>query len=437
MAVSPRRPHGVADAKGDAMWTRVLDRVFGPLIREGRLALELPDGSRRIYGVPDAPEILVRLHDWATVRRIALNPDLAVGEAYMNGTLSIGEDDLYGMLELAFRNRYADRPHGPRRLFLAGRGLLRRALQYNPVQRARANVAHHYDLSGALYDLFLDADRQYSCAYFPRPDMTLDAAQAAKKALIARKLCLAPGLRVLDIGSGWGGLGLSLARDHGADVTGVTLSTEQHALSNRRAADAGLAERARFLLQDYRTVTETFDRVVSVGMFEHVGVPHFRDFFRSLRARLAPDGIALVHTIGRSSPPGSTNSWLNRYIFPGGYCPSLSELAAAVEREGLVITDVEVWRLHYAETLAHWYRRFMANIDEARALYDERFCRMWRFYLIGCELSFRLGGQVVFQVQLARKQDAVPLTRDYLWRGDTVRTAPAPHRSRRRHPARV
>jgi len=299
------------------------------------------------------------------------------------------------------------------------RRLTRRLDQFNPVTRSRSNVAHHYDLSGELYDLFLDEDRQYSCAYFARPDMTLEEAQAAKKAHIARKLLIKPGMRVLDIGCGWGGMGLTLARDFGADVTGVTLSREQHAMANARAEKAGLSDKARFELMDYRDVAGQFDRIVSVGMFEHVGVPHYDEYFASVHRLLRPDGIALIHTIGRAGPPGATSPWITKYIFPGGYCPAMSEAVAAIERHHLVTTDVEVWRLHYAETLREWRRRFEANIDRVRALYDDRFCRMWRYYLIASELTFRLNNQVVFQFQMSPKQDSVPLTRDYLYPGDS------------------
>jgi cyclopropane-fatty-acyl-phospholipid synthase len=291
----------------------------------------------------------------------------------------------------------------------------RRIDQYNPAPRAQRNVAHHYDLNGRLYSLFLDRDRQYSCAYFPRGDETLEQAQVAKKRHIAAKLCLdRPGLHVLDIGCGWGGLALTLAREHGARVTGITLSAEQLAEARACAAAEGLADRVSFEMLDYRALTQRFDRIVSVGMFEHVGVVHFRAFFDTVARCLEPDGVALLHAIGRDDGPGSTNPWIAKYIFPGGYCPALSEVLPPIEASRLVTTDIEILRLHYAETLHHWRRRFAANRDTIGALYDERFCRMFEFYLAGSEIAFRREGQMVFQIQLAHRQTAVPLTRDYV-----------------------
>ncbi|MGH6886480.1 MAG: class I SAM-dependent methyltransferase, partial [Geminicoccales bacterium] len=286
--------------------------------------------------------------------------------------------------------------------------------QYNPVPRARANAAHHYDLSDALYDLFLDADRQYSCAYFTHPHDDLAQAQADKKRHIAAKLLLRPGHRVLDIGSGWGGLGLYLAGAGAGEVVGITLAEEQLKVSRARAEQAGLADRVRFELRDYRDQAGRFDRIVSVGMFEHVGLQHYPAFFRKIRELLVEDGVALVHAIGRMHGPGATNAWIRKYIFPGGYAPALSEVLPAVERLGLWVTDIEILRLHYAKTLRAWRRRFMANRDRVAQVYDERFCRMWEFYLIGSELAFRRMGHMVFQIQLAKRQDAVPLTRDYI-----------------------
>ncbi|MFC2969339.1 class I SAM-dependent methyltransferase [Acidimangrovimonas pyrenivorans] len=394
------------------MWTSLLDRMLDRLVHHGTLSLTMPDGGTRRYGV-GLPEVTVKITDPALPRRLVLNPDMALGEGYMDGTVIIENDDLYGLLGLALTN-IAAAPSNWRDRLMELHALFRRAAQFNPMGKARANVAHHYDLSGELYDLFLDDDRQYSCAYFREPDYTLEQAQRAKKDHIARKLLIEPGMTVLDIGCGWGGLGLTLARDYGAKVLGVTLSEEQHKIAQRRAAEAGLSGQVEFRLCDYRTVTGKFDRIVSVGMFEHVGIPHYREYFRNVHDRLAPDGVALIHTIGRPTPPGATSPWITKYIFPGGYCPALSETMAAVEREHLYETDIEIWRLHYAETLRHWHDRFMANCDKARELYDERFCRMWRYYLVASELTFRHNNQCVFQIQLAHKQDAVPLTRDYL-----------------------
>jgi len=407
------------------MWTKALDSLLNHLFRDGSLSVTYPDGQIKHYGNGGNQSVAITLLDENLPRKIVISPEMAVGEAYMDGRLTVEDDDLYGFLSLSIRNIAAQGQPWFRRPLEAVRHMMRTLQQFNPASRAQANVAHHYDLSGELYDLFLDADRQYSCAYFSDPDMSLEAAQEAKKHHIAAKLLIEPGMRVLDIGCGWGGMGLTLARDYGADVVGVTLSKEQHAIANQRAREAGLEHKARFELIDYRHITGTFDRIVSVGMFEHVGVPHYETYFSAVRDLLTPDGIALIHTIGRARPPGSTSPWVTKYIFPGGYVPSLSEISRAFEHQGLIATDVEVWRLHYADTLRQWHDRFMANIEKARALYDERFCRMWRYYLIASELTFRLNKQVVFQVQLSPVQDAVPLTRDYMYptRDDTKRRA--------------
>jgi cyclopropane-fatty-acyl-phospholipid synthase len=407
------------------MWRSVFDRLLRGLIVEGRLDLTLPDGTTRRYGTgPDAP-LKVTIHDPRLIRRLVLSPDLNLGEGYMDARLTVAGDDIAGLLALLGRNLQAGYG-GIWRFPLTGlQRRLRNLTERIPRQRAKANVAHHYDLSGALYALFLDADRQYSCAYFRSPQDTLDQAQAQKKTHIARKLMLAPGMRVLDIGCGWGGMALTLARDHGARVLGVTLSEEQLRVASARAAEAGLADRVEFRLMDYREVTGRFDRIVSVGMFEHVGVPHYPEYFGKVAQLLAPDGVALIHTIGRLGPPGVTSPWITRYIFPGGYVPALSEVLPAVERSGLIATDIEIWRLHYAETLRHWRARFEANLDAARTLYDDRFCRMWRYYLAASESGFRFGGQCVFQIQLSRQLDTVPLTRDYLYPGAGPADRPA------------
>ena len=397
------------------MWEKALQTFLERFFVTGQLTLTLPSGRVVRAGDGTGTPVAVRLTDPALPRRLCLTPEMALGEGYMDGTIVIDGDDLRGFLTIITANaaRSTELPLWQRPI-----GHLRRWKriidQWNPAHRARANVAHHYDLSGALYDLFLDADKQYSCAYFRDPGMTLEEAQAAKKAHIAKKLLIEPGMRVLDIGCGWGGMGLTLARDYGARVLGVTLSEEQLKVAQARAAAAGLADRVEFRLMDYRKVQGPFDRIVSVGMFEHVGVPHYGEYFAKVHDLLTEDGVALIHTIGRVSPPTYTSPWIDKYIFPGGYCPALSEVAGPIEQSALRQTDIEVWRHHYAFTLRHWHDRFVARQDEARALYDERFCRMWRFYLIASELTFIHGHQVVFQLQLARRKDAVPLTRDYL-----------------------
>ena len=398
------------------MWQRLLDKYLRHLVRFGSLSVTYPDGTTQRYGAQGAqsPAVNLTVHDTATLRALALNPHLALGEAYMDETLTIENDDLHGLLELAMRNIAAGHDSWLSHLQERFRDLTRGFSQRNQARRSKSNVAHHYDLSAELYDLFLDADRQYSCAYFRTPQDTLEQAQAQKKAHIARKLLLRPGMTVLDIGCGWGGMALTLAQEHGANVLGVTLSEEQLKIARARAEAAGLADRVRFELTDYRAVQGQFDRIVSVGMFEHVGAPNFQTYFNTVNRLLADDGVALIHTIGRFTPPGSTNPWITKYIFPGGYIPALSETAAAIERSGLITTDIEVWRLHYAETLRHWSERFLAQRAAAAALYDERFVRLWKFYLAASEQTFRFGGQNVFQIQLARDIQTVPQTRDYL-----------------------
>jgi len=388
--------------------------LFRQVVREGTLTVVDAAGKAETFG-RGSPRVTVRMHDRATEYKLLVNPKLCLGEAYMDGRLTVEEGSLYDFLELAGRNVVNVENHPLWGVFDRVGRALRPIQTFNPVRRARRNVAHHYDLSGELYDLFLDTDRQYSCAYFTHPDASIEQAQQAKKRHIAAKLGLdEPGLSVLDIGCGWGGLGLYLADVADAQVTGLTLSEEQVKMSRQRARASGLDDRVDFLLEDYRNLAGTFDRIVSVGMFEHVGTAHYPEFFRTVRDRLSDDGVALIHSIGRIDPPGGTNPWLRKYIFPGGYTPALSEVLAPVERTGLWVTDIEILRLHYAETLRAWRERFMANRERVKALYDERFCRMWEFYLAGCEVSFRHMGQMVFQMQLARRQDAVPLTRDYI-----------------------
>lgn len=397
------------------MWERLLDRMLFLMIADGHLRLEMPSGHVFEYGNSHGNPVDVRLHDTASVRALVLNPELALGETYMRGGLTVSGDRIEDLLELVIRNiRTLPRAWWMRPTHRL-RAALRSIAQFNPLARSRRNVAHHYDLSGHLYDQFLDADRQYSCAYFRHPDDSLERAQDQKKEHIARKLLLEPGMTVLDIGCGWGGLALYMAKHYGVRVLGITLSTEQLEMAQKRAERSGLGDLVEFRLCDYRELGGTYDRIVSVGMFEHVGLPHYDRFFSTLHDLLAPDGVAVLHTIGWTGAPKATNPWIAKYIFPGGYIPTLSEAMTAIEKAGLWAADVECWRLHYAYTLQHWRKRFEANRDTVKALYDAEFVRMWRFYLNACEQTFRHNRQAVFQFQLSRKVDAVPLTRDYLY----------------------
>ena len=395
------------------------------VIVEGDLTIVDADGRRHRLGDGRGSRAVIRLHDKSLHRRLAINPYLYIGEAFMEGSLTIEQGSLYDFLDICAANEWRVSSHPLSRAVAAFERLLRRLHQYNPAPRARANVAHHYDLSDSLYDLFLDGDRQYSCAYFTDDHEDLERAQQDKKRHLAAKLLLKPGLRVLDIGSGWGGLGLYLAEAGAGEVVGVTLSKEQLKVSRERARRAGLSDRVRFELCDYRAVEGKFDRIVSVGMFEHVGVRHYPEFFGALRKLLADDGVALLHSIGRADGLGATNAFIRKYIFPGGYSPALSEVLPVVERLGLWVTDIEILRLHYAKTLRLWRKRFAANRARIAKLYDERFCRMWEFYLVGSELTFRRMGHMVFQLQLAKHQDAVPLTRDYVTDWERHRLDPA------------
>jgi cyclopropane-fatty-acyl-phospholipid synthase len=394
----------------------LLHLILRGLIERGRLTVRYPDGREETYGgTRPGPVASIALLDARAVRGLVTSPGMMLGECYMDGTLVPVGCELFDFVDLIFLNmqtRLAFHPIIRWRERLRTR--MRRLRQFNPAPRAQRNVAHHYDLNGALYSLFLDEDRQYSCAYFERGDETLEQAQLAKKRHIASKLLLRPGMEVLDIGCGWGGMAITLAQEHGVRVTGITLSEEQLGVARARAHAAGLSDQVHFELTDYRTLDRRFDRIVSVGMFEHVGVGHFGEFFDVIRRCLAEDGVALVHAIGRSSGPGSTNPWLAKYIFPGGYCPALSEVFAASEGAGLMTADCEVLRLHYAQTLRHWRARFAHNRERIAALYDERFCRMFEAYMSGSEAAFRRLGVFVWQMQLTRSVDAVPLTRDYM-----------------------
>ena len=392
----------------------MLGKLLSDLVHDGRLTVIWPDGHSSTYG-RGGTEAAVRLHGRLTPLSIRMWPELVFGEAYMDGRVTVERGTIADVLEILISNYNRRRQGAISRLIRLSRLMARPVAQLNRVARARKNVAHHYDLSDELYDLFLDADRQYSCAYFAHPRITLEEAQAAKKRHIASKLRLdRAGLKVLDIGCGWGGLALDLARAHDANVLGVTLSTEQLSTANNRAYAAGLSHRCQFDLRDYRQVEGKFDRIVSVGMFEHVGLSYYDAFFGRIRDLLSDDGVALLHTIGRADGPSATNPWIAKYIFPGGYTPALSEVMRSVERSGLFVTDIEVLRLHYAETLKEWRYRFRKNWARAAAIYDECFCRMWEFYLASSEMTFRYGNQVVYQIQLAKRVDVLPMTRDYM-----------------------
>ncbi|PVE22241.1 SAM-dependent methyltransferase [Microvirga sp. KLBC 81] len=393
---------------------KILATAFTRAVKRGTLTMTTAKGQTFTFGDGGFPEVAIRFTDTAAQTALCLHPELKLGELFMDGRLIIEQGGILDLLQLLLQDTHGEFNELPFhrlrkiRAWLTMRG-------ENDARRSKRNVAHHYDLDGRLYALFLDSDRQYSCAYFDHPDASLEEAQAAKKRHIAAKLLVERGHSVLDIGSGWGGMGLYLAQVAGAgSVKGVTLSEEQLEVSRKRAATAGLAERVKFELQDYRATTGSFDRIVSVGMFEHVGPASYDDYFETCRKLLKDDGVMLLHTIGRSGTPYPVNAWIARYIFPGGHLPVLSEMMPAIERAGLVVTDIEILRLHYAYTLQAWRERFLAQRDEALKLYDERFCRMWECYLAMSESAFRWQDAVVFQIQLAKRNDAVPLTRDYI-----------------------
>jgi cyclopropane-fatty-acyl-phospholipid synthase len=394
-----------------------LSILLDKLIQVGTLTVtDATGGTHRFGGREPGPAATLQLADPALYRSLFLSPEMAAGEAYMDGKVSFPGSSLRAFLELVAIN--TNRPRGTPTPFHKAVGALSRRMkalqQSNPIGQAQKNIAHHYDIGNALYEIFLDDGLFYSCAYFERDGDTLEAAQIAKCRLIAAKLGLRPGLTILDIGSGWGGLAIYLAQMDDVRVHGVTLSKEQHALAQQRAQAAGVGDRVTFELRDYRQLDRRFDRIVSVGMFEHVGVPRYDEFFSTVNRLMPDDGVMLLHSIGHMSPPSTASPWLRKYIFPGAYSPSLSEVFPAVERNRLWVMDCEFLRLHYAMTLKHWHQRFNAERDRVKALYDERFCRMWEFYLISCEMMFRYGAQEVFHLQLSRTRDAMPIRRDYM-----------------------
>jgi len=389
----------------------MIESLLSRMIKVGDLTVHLPGGRTLRAGDGSGPPVAIRLTSRG-LRRLVANPSLGLGEAYMDEDLVFEQGSMAQLLEIVGASGGRAPKGRGSWVKRTRRAIKRRLQQVNDRVAARRNVAHHYDISNDLYRRFLDADMQYSCAYFARPDMTLEEAQVAKKHHLAAKLRLSPGQRVLDIGSGWGGLAMTLG-GYGAQVTGVTLSTEQLGLARERVAAAGLADRVTFELRDYRDLTEPFDRIVSVGMLEHVGAPNFRTYFETVKRLLTDDGVAVIHSIGRVTPPALTNAFTQKYIFPGGYIPAISEIVSAVEDAGLWITDIEVLRLHYAETTKHWLARFLGD-PEIPKLYDARFRRMWEFYLAGAEMGFRHGSHMNFQIQLTKHRHALPITRDYM-----------------------
>ena len=414
--------------------SRMLKTFLGRVVTRGSLEVATASNARFVVGDGSQPRIAIEIRDRKAERYLVLNPELAFGELYMNGRLVVARGTLYELIELLARNVGRSEPPGFAKAMWSVRRLLRRLRQHNTRWRAHRNVAHHYDLDGRLYDLFLDRNRQYSCAYFEREDLGLDEAQQAKLRHIAAKLLVRPGHRVLDIGSGWGGMACYLAEASGARVLGVTLSEEQRAAAVRQCEERALSDRVTFRLQDFRDVPERFDRIVSVGMFEHVGVGYYDEYFRKASALLNDDGVMLLHAIGRMDGPTATNPWIDKYIFPGGYIPALSEVLEAIERSSLIVTDVEILRLHYAMTLRAWRERFETRRQDAATLYDERFCRMWEFYLASCECAFRHTGLMVFQIQLSKSLAAVPLTRGYIANGEAAMAMQEQQRAAERWP---
>jgi cyclopropane-fatty-acyl-phospholipid synthase len=393
---------------------RLLQSALERFIRAGNLRVTTAGGSTFTLGDGTGTPVAIRFTTRAAERGVLIDPEVKFGEAYMDGTVIVEQGSIAEVLAVVLDQCVGGKPPFWARTQWLLRYLHRRLQQFNPRPRARRNVAHHYDLDGQLYALFLDADRQYSCAYFETPDQSLDDAQLAKKRHLAAKLLIGRGHRVLDIGSGWGGLALYLAEVAGARVTGITLSQEQLALARVRAAERGLSGETEFRLQDYRDVPDQFDRILSVGMFEHVGVGFYEAYFRKCAALMNDNGVMVLHSIGRSEGPNVTNPWIAKYIFPGGYIPALSEVLPAIERSGLLVTDIEILRLHYAETLKAWRERFLAHREAVERLYDARFVRMWEFYLAASEMAFREQAMMVFQIQLTKRQGVVPMTRDYI-----------------------
>lgn len=393
---------------------KLLSSMMRRFVKNGELTVIDVEGKPHIFGPGGEPSATIRLTDKALYRTLFLNPELKAGEAYMEGTLICEKGGIRGLLSVFAHNRDGLRGHPLQKALKGSLKKIRKVHQRNKRTASRSNVQHHYDLSNDFYRLFLDEDLQYSCAYWPSKDISLEEAQRLKKKHIAEKLCLEPGQKVLDIGCGWGGMGIYLAQNYDVNVVGVTLSDEQHAEAMKRVKAAGLEGRVDIRLMDYRDLLETFDRVVSVGMFEHVGVTHYLEYFSKIRDLMTDEGVALIHSIGRKGGPGTTGAWIRKYIFPGGYSPALSETFAEIEKAKLWVTDCEILRLHYAYTLAEWDKRFQANREKVAEMFDRKFCRMWEFYLVISEFSFLYGKHMNFQIQLTKDVHAAPITRNYM-----------------------
>jgi cyclopropane-fatty-acyl-phospholipid synthase len=393
----------------------LIEKLVGKVIRKGRLNLIMPDGRKLEFGPGGGKALTARLTDRKAAFAIARNPRLGLGEAYMDGRIIIEDGDILDLMELVTgANRWEDGGAG-RKAIRKGKSPLKALFRArNVAKRARKNVAHHYDIGNDLYRLFLDEDLQYSCAYFMDPRNSLEQAQLDKKAHIAAKLALEPGQHVLDIGCGWGGTALYLNRVAGVRVTGVTLSEEQLKIALERAESAGVADQVKFELIDYRHVEEQFDRIVSIGMFEHVGAAHYDEFFAKCRELLKPGGVMLLHTIGKLGKASAPDPFTDKYVFPGYHLPSISQMAAASEKVRLITTDIETLRLHYAYTLRHWLERTRTAKAQIVALYDERFFRMWEFYLAGGVVAFESGSMCNYQLQYVRDRNTLPITRDYM-----------------------
>lgn len=385
------------------------------LVRKGNLTVFFSAGEKVILGDGSGKPATIRIVDAEAEKAIALDPSLRFGELYMDGRVVVEDGDIFDVLSIVKENGL-ENAATVRYTLVALQHVLRQQVKSRmPVNRNRHNVAHHYDLDRKLFNLFLDQDWQYSCAYFEPPGISLDEAQLAKKRHIAAKLLLEPGQKVLEVGSGWGGMAMYLAESSGVEVTGITLSEEQLKISRERAAKRGLSDRVRFELQDYRTMQgRQFDRIVSVGMFEHVGIGNYGRFFRKMRELLKPEGVMLLHSIGQVYKPWATNPWIEKYIFPGGYIPALSEVLPSVEKTRLLVKDIELLPMHYAWTLRAWRERFLARREEAVKLFDERFFRMWEFYLAASETAFLHDKHFIFQLQLSPSLDTVPFARGYI-----------------------